>query len=254
MSDESLESLFSDESEVAQEAPPVETAQEQEAQADAVTGEQEATPPVAEEKPKAEEKTGDFVPKEAVIDERRKRQALEDQLKAMQAEIERIRNPQTEKPKRPDLFEDPDGALSYMEQTFEQKMSQRLADMSVAFAKSQLPDYDEKEAVFVDLVRSDQTGQLLSQLRQAANPAMFAYETAKKVMQFQEMQDVDSYRAKIEAEVRAKIMAEMGKEAKPEAQRNDKGQFISPSLATARAAAPNKEEGTDSLSDLTRLG
>lgn len=253
MSDESLDGLFSDE-QVEQESPP-EVQQDIEPEANAeqeqVTGE-DAAPPAAESEPEKEEWT-----KQAVIDERRKRQALEDQLRAMQGEIERMRNPQPEAPKRPDLFEDPDGALSYLENTFEQKLAQRTAEMSVSWAQAQYPDYAEKEAVFVDLAKADTTGQLLRQLRNSANPAAFAYETAKKAMQYQEMQDIDGYKAKIEADIRARIEAEYAgriPKAQDEPARDAKGKFISPSLATARAAAPNKEVGNDSLSDLARLG
>lgn len=252
MSDESLESLFSDESEVAQEAPPVETAQEQEAQADAVTGEQEATPPVAEEKPKAEEKTGDFVPKEAVIDERRKRQALEDQLKAMQAEIDRIKNPKPEQ-KAPDFFEDPNAAFDHAFDSKVGTVRKQMVDMAESFARKILPDYDEKVQVFMDMAKNDPTGNIVRQLHNAPNPALFAYEYADEVLKVQARLSPD-YEQKLFEKWKAEQAQAESKEAKPEAQRNDKGQFISPSLATARAAAPNKEEGTDSLSDLTRLG
>ena len=56
------------------------------------------------------------------------------------------------------------------------------------------------------------------------------------------MQDVDSYKAKVEAEVRAKVTAEIEAEAKAKADKEAQlNGALSPSLTNTRAAGANNE-------------
>ena len=248
MSEQSLESILAGEAQQEAQAPEVteqvqEPVEEAQPQGEAATGEQ-STPPVEQKQ------TEESWTKEMALDERRKRQELESELKAMRQQMEALKNPQQEA-KRPDLFEDPEGALNARDTAIMQQVAQRFTDMSVALAKQQYPDYDEKEQVFVQLVQNDPTGQLLAQLRQSGNPALFAYQMGEKALKFQQMQDVESYETALREKIRKELEAEQAQKAQA---RDAKGKFIGQSLATARAAAPNTIDVEQSLEQLARLG
>lgn len=138
-------------------------------------------------------------------DETRKRQALERQL----AEL---KQKETEKP----FFEDPEGALARQKQDFENKLTfaslSTKVQTSESIARSRYPDYDEKFAVFSQMVND--APHLAEQAFQASDPAEFAYKTAKMQKDLQDAGGIEQMRAKVEAEMKAKIKAELETEWK----------------------------------------
>ena len=129
--------------------------------------------------------------KVAYMDEKRKRQELERRLEALEAG-----GTQQERPKGKDLFEDPEGRLQDL------KLEVK-ADISREMMMELKPDYKEKEDVFLALAKEDPT--LVVKLRQAQNPAKFAYETAVKHKALEEIGDPTQYREKIKAEILAEL-------------------------------------------------
>lgn len=129
--------------------------------------------------------------KVAYMDEKRKRQELEKRLEALESG-----GNQQERPKGKDLFEDPEGRLQDL------KLEVK-ADISREMMMELKPDYKEKEDVFLALAKEDPT--LVVKLRQAQNPAKFAYETAVKHKALQEIGDPTQYREKIKAEILAEL-------------------------------------------------
>lgn len=129
--------------------------------------------------------------KVAYLDEKRKRQELEKRLEALEAG-----GTQQERPKGKDLFEDPEGRLQDL------KLEVK-ADISREMMMELKPDYKEKEDVFLALAKEDPT--LVVKLRQAQNPAKFAYETAVKHKALEEIGDPTQYREKIKAEILAEL-------------------------------------------------
>jgi predicted protein tyrosine phosphatase len=129
--------------------------------------------------------------KVAYMDEKRKRQELEKRLEALE-----VGSNQQERPKGPDLFENPD---EYMHER-ELKLK---ADISREMLIEVKPDYKEREDEFLALAKEDPT--LVVKLRKAPNPAKFAYETAVKHKALQEIGDPASYREKIRAELLAEL-------------------------------------------------
>lgn len=129
--------------------------------------------------------------KVAYMDEKRKRQELEKRLEALEAG-----GTQHERPKGKDLFEDPEGRLQDL------KLEVK-ADISREMMMELKPDYKEKEDVFLALAKEDPT--LVVKLRQAQNPAKFAYETAVKHRALEEIGDPTQYREKIKAEILAEL-------------------------------------------------
>ena len=251
MSEQTLDGILSgDEEVVAQEVPqevpqeePQEEAEPAEPQEE-TTGEDDA-PPASDKEPESESWT-----KEMARDERRKRQEAEKRYQALEAELRRLQNPQPEPPKAPDMFEDPEGYRQHLEMQFRQ----RSAAEQSALMRVVVPEYAEMEAIFVEAAQADKTGQLVAALRQSENPAVFAFEMGKKIKAQREIEQVgsiDDLKAKLREELRQEMLQEQAKEQP----RDAKGKFVAPpSLATARASAHNKEVGTESLKDLTRLG
>lgn len=188
--------------------------------------------------------------KAAVLDERRKRQALE-------AEVEKLRQgnqPATEAEK-PDWYGDPEKAAQAMEQQVGQTLSQQVWQTKVGLSqdlmRSQHEDYDELESEFMDLVK-EQPG-LIQEMQQATNPARFAYETAQKARKYAAMQDVDGYEAKMRQEIEAKVRKELEAEQQQKADKQQqKRAAIDPSLASSTSQGLKSDDfaGPTPLEDI----
>lgn len=144
--------------------------------------------------------------KQAAIEERRKRQALE-------AEIARLREAQAAPQAPPrDFFENPDEAfeqrLTPKLREMEQRMLDRVYNAMEAAARARYQDYDEKREIFLQLAQEDPT--IVAGLQTAPDPAEYAYATAKRLSVLREIgDDPDAYRKRVEAEVRERLTAEM---------------------------------------------
>ena len=237
MSDELKE--FLEEATAPEETPAEDTATDQpEPQtADAETGdkpeqqETEDVPPT----PAEPEKQSDNVPISALLDEREKRQQYERQFKEAQAQLQ-----QQQQQPAPDPLDDQQGYADHIQQQVDSKIRNVTIQMSQEMMRSQHDDYDQAENKFMQMVSDDPSLQI--KLQQSEYPAKFVYETVKKAEQYAEMQDVDSYKAKVEAEVRAKVTAEIEAEAKAKADKEAQlNGALSPSLTNTRAAGANNE-------------
>lgn len=252
MSDELEE--FVKEATAPEETPAEDSATEEtpqpEPQADAETGdkaepeqqaEAEDVPPTSAEP----EKQSDSVPISALLDEREKRQQRERELKVAQAQLEQQQQQPT-----PDLLDDQQGYADHIQHQVDGKIRNVTIQMSQEMMRSQHEDYDQVEDKFLEMAQNDP--RLGAEMATHPMPAKFAYETVKKAEQYAEMQDVDTYKAKVEAEVRAKLKAEMEAEAKAKAEKEAKlNGALSPSLTNTRAAGANNEALTvpDPLAD-----
>jgi hypothetical protein len=191
--------------------------------------------PKAEDPPakKPDEESEESWTKRAVLDERRKRQELEREIADLRAKAKPDAVP--EKPSRPDIFEDQEGAFGHLEKAFEARLATRQIELSQELMREKYADYDEKESLFVDLVKADPS--LIQKMRAAALPAKFVYDHVTKHQQMQEMQDVDAYREKIRAEVRAELEKERGEEAEPAARETQPPQLVGRRSATKAPVA-----------------
>ena len=205
--------------------------------------EEESTPTVevAEEDQKVEEVAKvDDVPeiaafKAKAIDETQKRQALASQLEQANARLAALEEPA----EKVNFWDNPDEAIGGVEASTDRKIQVAKTDMSVMMMRSIKPDYDEKEAVFVDLVMKNPA--LAAQMNQSVNPAEFAYSYAKNYMDMQEIGDIDAFKADIEAKAYAKAKAEFegGKKAEIEAAIKTRSELPG-SLSNERAAGGNQ--------------
>lgn len=197
--------------------------------------------------PKGDDDEQGMVPKRAVLDERRKRQALEQELAQLRAQV----NPDAHQPPaRPDVFEDQEGAFGHLEHAFETRLVTQRIEISQELMREKHEDYDEAEAEFVELAKADPS--LVQKMKASTLPAKFVYDHVQKHRQLQEMQDVEGYKAKLREQVRAEILAEL------EAERGNGGEAgaeaparatLPPQLANRRSAdkAPMAHESLEDI-------
>lgn len=193
MTEESLTNILGSDEPQEQETETVETPSEEPEKKEQV--EEPAEPTAAPEKEES-------WTKQAVLDERRKRQELEGkyttsesekaELKAKldeaQKKLDTANTKVGEVSKRPDMFEDPEGFVNYQESAFEKKVTDSKIAMSVGIVKMLKPDYSEMEKVFLEkIVPADSTA--IQQLRASENPALFAYEKAREYLDRQDFEE-----------------------------------------------------------------
>lgn len=225
--------------ETSEETATAETEQETEEKAEPTPGEE------AEQKTDDEEGPESWT-KAAVLDERRKRQALE-------AELEKMRQgqqPATE-PEKADWYADPEKAAQSMEQQLSRQAFNTKLELSQDMMRGQFEDYDELETEFVDLAKQDP--RLVQEMQQAANPARFAYETAQKARKYAAMQDVEGYEAKVRQEIEAKVRKELEAEQQQKAEKQQqKRAAIDPSLASSTSGGLKSDDfaGPTPLEDI----
>lgn len=183
------------------------------------------------ESEKTPESEPDSWTKKAVIDERRKRQALEAELAALKESI----------PKRDvidarlDVLEDPDAFSEAISSKIEQVAIRTRIDLSREMMIDKHQDYEEKEQIFIEMAKDHP--ELQSEALKSSNPAKFVYEEAKKFQEFQQMRDgtyLEKMRAELKEQVRKELEGEMSKTSK-----------IRPSLAKETSANSDQFVETD---------
>ena len=173
-----------------------EAAETEEVAATEEKAETEEVAPAATEK----EETGEDLQKQLdafkaqALDERGKRQRLEESIRAGQKPVEKA-----------DLFEDPDTRLNQELDPIRNEFNNRLIAMSESQAKARHSDFDQKYEAFVAATQSDPT--LINQAMGAVDPGEFVYRAGEKQMLNQELGDggLEGLRDKIRAEEKAKL-------------------------------------------------
>ncbi len=140
----------------------------------------------------AEHKSDDTpVPKAALIAERRKRQAAEDELRKLKGETV---DPSTD------------------------ALNSRIL-LSQDLMRDAKDDFPAMEKVFMELISEDGPDglritdpALYAQFRNSANPAKFAYNHAKKHQEFQQKSAPD-YEKNLRAQIEQELLAKLGKDA-----------------------------------------
>ncbi len=219
--------------EVAQETEQVTDTAEQAANEDTkgeAEEEAQAEPEAKAETPTAEDDVEQEWTKSMALDERRKRQAVEKQLDELKkAQEEAARTP------RPDLIDDPEGALSHMQAEFDQKLRNQTIAVGQEMMRSMHEDYDTLEAEFVELAKSNPV--IAQGVRDAANPAKYAYDIATKAREAAALTDTGA-RDKLKQQLRAEVLAEQEAEKAKQAKKDG---ALSPSLASSKAEGGSVE-------------
>jgi hypothetical protein len=164
-------------------------------------------------------------------DEARKRQALEQEVAALRAQLQ----PQApaEKPKA--FWDDPEAALKRHQDEIRQETTTTKLNTAELIARSRHTDFDEKVDVFSEIVRS--TPGLAAQWLAAPDPAEFAYTIGKNHLLLKEMGSLDAITAKVRAETEASVRAKVEAEFKAKQEELEKQRAaLPPSLSDTRGA------------------
>lgn len=160
----------------------------------------------------------DRVPQAALLDERRKRQAYERELTELREQLARVKEPA--KPDA-DIWTDPEAYVSAAEKRAIAAAEARMADMvghiqanvSEQFARRQYADYDAKRVEFTKRLESDPVirAEFNRHIAEGGDLGEFVYSTATRLHEMAELKDIGAYKAKMEAEIRARLEAEYAK-------------------------------------------
>lgn len=168
-------------------------------------------PAAAAGTPPAEQEQS-HIPIAALKDERNKRQQLEEQyrqaaerLQQYEAYFQQQQAGQEEELDPVELIAQQ--VMSRLQPQHEMQMLRQRADFAEALARQKWADYDEKVEHFKVAARENPF--LLQQLQTAADPAEYAYNVAGKILEAKQYSQAPS-REDMEAQMRAKIMAELG--------------------------------------------
>lgn len=168
-------------------------------------GETEAAPPAAVEPPE--------VPVKALQEERRKRQELEARL----AEYEARLNQQPQQPP-PSLWDDEQGWQQHfggqvVNEAVQQATLNARLDMSEMMVRQTHPDFEDKKAAFIDLMR--ETPGLQQKALADPHPWNFAYNYVANHQRMQELSatNVSDLEAKLREKIRADLEAEYAAKA-----------------------------------------
>lgn len=229
-----LDELVGTEEEVVENAP---TGTEPEAEGDDTATSQTPTQDPAQGAHKAPES----VPFSALLEERTKRQELQRQIEELRQGTERKPPPEPESP--PDWLGDPELAAQHMQQQITQATRAQVVNLSRSMMMSARPDYEAREAEFIDLAVADPA--LVRAMNEADNPALYAYETAVKharMRSLEEIGDIDEWRTAESKRLRAEIEAEQlaGRSGNPR---------MPPSMARATEATGGHVTPTDEALD-----
>lgn len=174
-------------------------------------------PPV-EGPPPSEPEQG-HIPVAALKDERAKRQQAEEQLRRYEQHFAELQAQQQAPSPQADL--DPDTQAFFdlvQEQTLarlmpqiQQQMQQTTAlnraEVSEFLARQKYQDYDQQVEVFKQALEENPV--LLGELQRAPDPADYAYQAARRYAEAKQYSQGPTAEQR-EAEIRAKIMAEIG--------------------------------------------
>jgi len=174
----------------------------------------------------------------AAADERRKRQALEQEL----AQLRQAQQPA--KPADPaapakTFWDNPDEALKTEEQKRQATMVHTKLMTSEMIARSRYTDFDEKIATFKTLV--EQNPALVQAWIASPDPATYAYNLAKNHAELQQVGGLEEMRKKIEADTAARVRKEVEAEQAAKAAEQEKLRAGLPgSLSDVRGATTGK--------------
>lgn len=182
------------------------------------------------------------VPREALQDERRKRQELERKLQEYEARLKQPQPPQQEA--KPDWFANPEEAAAYMRQEIERQNFETRIVLSEQIMAERHSDYEQMRDVFAEAAAK--APMLAQQLVQAPNPAKFAYDMGRKIhMQREIGDDPEAYKAKLEADFRKKYGIPDEPNGQPSApvQQRTPSAPVPKSLAKTPSAQPRNSVG-----------
>ena len=129
----------------------------------------------------------------AIIDERRKRQQLEQEVAALRQQ----------KPKT-DIFENPDEAINERLREHLDPLTSQIFELKLALAKTQMPDFDDAAMAFFQVAQNDPV--MRHQADTAPDQLQFIYREGKRLKELGDVGgDIMKYREKVTAESKLEI-------------------------------------------------
>lgn len=156
-----------------------------------------------------EERPQHAVPVAALLEERRKRQELEARLQSLQQQQPQVTDEQ--------FWQAPAQAtqqiVGQQAQTFQTQIQNLKYELAEDLTRSLHADYDSVRDGFIAKVTEGDPWAvaIAQQMGAQPNPAKFVYDQAKKFRALDLVGDPTAYEARIRAEERAKVLAEMQK-------------------------------------------
>lgn len=180
-----------------------------------------------------------------------------ERLKALEAAKPNVEQPKAAEPAgippAPDPIVDPEGFIKHQQFV---AFNERL-NVSEMLVREKFEDVDEKIAAFKE--EAAQNPALMQRLQTERHPWKWAYEHGAKALARREIgDDPAAFRAKIEAELREKLLAEIGAQAAPAAAPAAARPVLPPDLSGARSVSGRtstpapKVSGFDALFPDTR--
>lgn len=177
-------------------------------------GEEQQEEPVAKDVPPASEPEPSHIPMAALKDERTKRQQIEAERQQLAERLQQYETyfqqlqAQTGQEEEQDPIElIAQQVMSRLQPQNEMQMLTVKVELAEQLARQKWADYDEKVEHFKEAVKANPF--LLQELRNSTNPAEYAYNAANRILEAKSYGSAPS-REQIEAEIREKIMAEIG--------------------------------------------
>jgi len=198
---------------------------------------EDAAPPAESQAPAAKDER--FIPINALLDEREKRQRLEAELAQLKAQAQPAKEDTTED----DLFSNPAEVLKRVQMEAYAAARRDMINMSEAILFETKPDAQEKIDAFKEAIQ--QNPSLYQQMIHSPNPAGFAYQEGTKFLSVKAM---PTDMAKYEQELRAKIEAELA------VKYGQKGGKLPSSIPTTLSDVPNVKPDADEAPDALDIG
>lgn len=232
MSTETLEDVFNETSEEENEEVETEDTQEETTTVETEEkGEEESDETPSSEKQDEPANNEGVIPIAAYFDERQKRQGLEAKLAEFEKQQEEAIDP----------VADPEG---FRAQLLSQVKTMTQADrisMSRSLMIDAKEDYAEMEQVFLGMVEKDPS--LATKMRDADNPAKFAYEQAQQHKTLEEIGDPVAFRERLRQEILAELKTEQKGEGPENSEEEEKpAKTTTSSLATKTASGSNSDD------------
>jgi len=204
---------------------------------------QETTPETTE--PEGSTPEPETWTKAAVMDERSKRQEAQSTVQQLEKELAQYKGyiqalqpqQQTEAPQAPDFWEDPEKAITHIQDSLRGEFTDRLNTVesehkNVVLTMSEqmmAQHYDDFETVKAHVLQMAQSNPAVIQQAAHSNPThpwKAVYEHGRKDMELQQVGDLDAFKAKLKDELKAEALAEV----KAELEAKGKGGKVPESL------------------------
>lgn len=166
-----------------------------------VTGEKNAEVPPAPDKSKEEQGT-----LAGLKAEREKRQDAQRRADELERQLAELRQQQEQQHQRPQFYDDPAAYVQGEVQHATSRIQQQFYAAMEADLREQHADYDDVLQLLTQ--KAQENPALAQRVFQSANPAKEAYRLGRQIQQLDQMQDPDTYREQLKADLRKELEAE----------------------------------------------